>query len=81
METSDNCAQASSSSEADLKIKEEEFSSDDNEAMAAVTAGSEGDGKSRVRQYCTSVIRVITQTIKFLSILFLELRDFVKGRP
>lgn len=48
METSDNCAQASSSSEADLKIKEEEFSSDDNEAMAAVTAGSEGDGKSRV---------------------------------
>lgn len=44
METSDNCAQASSSSEADLKIKEEEFSSDDNEAMAAVTAGSEGDG-------------------------------------
>lgn len=55
METSDNCAQASSSSEADLKIKEEEFSSDDNEAMAAVTAGSEGDGKWRVRQYiyCT----------------------------
>lgn len=53
METSDNCAQASSSSEADLKIKEEEFSSDDNEAMAAVTAGSEGDGKLRVREYCT----------------------------
>lgn len=55
METSDNCAQASSSSEADLKIKEEELSSDDNEAMAAVTAGSEGDGKWRVRQYiyCT----------------------------
>lgn len=51
METSDNCAQASSSSEADLKIKEEEFSSDDNEAMAAVTAGSEGDGKWRVIQY------------------------------
>ncbi|XP_078336139.1 uncharacterized protein LOC111132990 isoform X2 [Crassostrea virginica] len=44
MDTSENCAPASSSSEADLKIKEEEFSSDDNEAMAAITAGSEGDG-------------------------------------
>lgn len=49
MDTSENCAPASSSSEADLKIKEEEFSSDDNEAMAAITAGSEGDGRCRMR--------------------------------
>ncbi|XP_056017947.1 serine/arginine repetitive matrix protein 2-like isoform X6 [Ostrea edulis] len=44
VETSDSCVPASSSSEADIKIKEEEFSSDDNEAVAAVTAGGEGDG-------------------------------------
>jgi hypothetical protein len=45
VETSDSCVPASSSSEADIKIKEEEFSSDDNEAVAAVTAGGEGDGQ------------------------------------
>ncbi|XP_062612338.1 nuclear receptor corepressor 2-like isoform X1 [Saccostrea cucullata] len=56
VEPSDSCAPASSSSEADIKIKEEEFSSDDNEAMPAVTAGGEGDGGAHNCAICDMLL-------------------------